>query len=143
MKVARFHCFGECPDNRAYRQITCIETDRAMNIAQKFRSLVQWLRGVGNNTLEHDPKPGDGSRFRRRGYMQNPRNATVSHRLAEEKACLDYLDSERFRRGDPNFGRSLEDKTIWRELLELELEEADERIRRIRDAAQRLLSSEK
>ena len=113
-----------------------------MNISRIFRSLLQWL-GVGGNTLKPRARPDDSSLFRRRGHMENARTATVPHRLAEEKACLDYLESERFRRGDPNFGKALETKTIWRELLDLELEEADERIRRIRNAAERLLSFEK
>lgn len=72
--------------------------------------------------------------------MKNGRAGTVQERLAAEKAGLDYLEVERLRRADPNFGRALEDKTIWRELLELELQDADERIRRLRDAAERLLA---
>ncbi len=75
--------------------------------------------------------------------MSNRGPATAHQRLADEKACLDYLDQERSRVGDLNFGRTLEDKTIWRELLDLELQEADERIERIREAAERMLTSRK
>jgi hypothetical protein len=75
--------------------------------------------------------------------MSNRGQGTVCQRLAEEKACLDYLDLERSRAGDPNFGKTLEDKTIWRELLDLEVQEADERMRHIREAAERLLTSQK
>jgi hypothetical protein len=59
----------------------------------------------------------------------------VPQRHDEEKACLDYLASERSRRGDPNFGKALEDKAIWRELLDLELEDVDKHIHRIRRSA--------
>lgn len=57
--------------------------------------------------------------------MKSSGTGTVQERLAEAKACLDYLDLERTRRADPDFGKRLEDKTIWRELLELELQDAE------------------
>jgi hypothetical protein len=44
------------------------------------------------------------------------------------------------RRADPDFGRRLEDKVIWRELLELKLEDAEDRISRMCDAAERALA---
>jgi len=75
--------------------------------------------------------------------MNKAETATVHQRLAEAKACLDYLDLERSRLGDPNFGKAIEDKAIWRELLELELQDADERIQRICDAAERALTLER
>ena len=65
---------------------------------------------------------------------------TVRERLAEAKASLDYLDAERTRRADPDFGRGLEDKIVWRELLELELEDAEDRITRMCKAAERALA---
>ena len=51
----------------------------------------------------------------------------IRQRLAEEKVCLDGLDSERQRRGDSGLGRATEDRVIWRELLELELQAIDEK----------------
>jgi len=66
--------------------------------------------------------------------------APVQGRLTEAKASLDYLDAERLRRADPDFGRRLEDKVIWRELLELKLEDAEDRISRMCDAAERALA---
>ena len=63
----------------------------------------------------------------------------VQTRLAQAKASLDYLDLERSRRAEPAFGRLLEDQIIWRELLELEFQEAEERIARMCDAAERAL----
>ena len=64
----------------------------------------------------------------------------VSGRLEQAKASLDYLELERSRRADPEFGRLLEDKLVWRELLELELQEAEERIAQLCDAAERALA---
>ena len=64
----------------------------------------------------------------------------VQTRLAQAKASLDYLDLERSRRADPAFGRLLEDQIIWRELLELELQEAEDRIAQMCDAAERALA---
>lgn len=64
----------------------------------------------------------------------------VETRLAQAKASLDYLDLERSRRADPEFGRLLEDQIIWRELLELEFQEAEDRIAQMCDAAERALA---
>ena len=68
--------------------------------------------------------------------MQNTGATTVRERLAEAKASLDYLDLERARRADPEFGKRIEARIVWREILELELEEAEERITRLCDAAE-------
>jgi hypothetical protein len=56
---------------------------------------------------------------------------TIWQRLAEEKACLEHLDAERAGRGDSGFGRSTEDKIVWGELLDLELQDIDEQVSRI------------
>ncbi len=50
----------------------------------------------------------------------------VRKRLAEGNAELEYLDAERELRADPRFGRTTEDRIIWSELIELELQEIDE-----------------
>jgi hypothetical protein len=60
-------------------------------------------------------------------------------RLSEAKDSLDYLEGERLRRDDPNFGKLIEQQIIWRELLELELEDAEERITVMCNAAERAL----
>ena len=73
--------------------------------------------------------------------MNRANALTVGQRLTEGKASLDGLDLERARRGDSTFGRALENKTIWRELLELELQDVDEQIGRICEAAGRLLGA--
>ena len=72
--------------------------------------------------------------------MRSSGIASVGERLAGAKACLDYLDLERERRADPDFGRRTEDQIIWRELLELEFQDAEERIARMCDAAERALA---
>lgn len=82
--------------------------------------------------LDFNDQPG--------GVMTGSGAAPVQDRLTEAKASLDYLDAERLRRADPDFGRRLEDKVIWRELLELKLEDAEDRISRMCDAAERALA---
>ncbi len=67
--------------------------------------------------------------------------ATVSKdRLSEANESLDYLDLEREHRDDPAFGKLIEQQIIWRELLELELQDAEERITSMCDAAERALA---
>lgn len=48
------------------------------------------------------------------------------HRLAQEKARLDELDAERERRGDSVFGKAAEERIVWAELLDLELQDIDD-----------------
>ncbi len=64
-----------------------------------------------------------------RPAARESRADTMRQRLAEEKACLDDLDAERRRRRDSGFGKATEEKVIWRELLDLELQEIDEKNR--------------
>jgi len=71
--------------------------------------------------------------------MQSSQGTGTRKRLADAKATLDYLVTERNRRCDPAFGSLLEHQIIWRELLELELEEAEERITLMCNAAERAL----
>ncbi len=47
-------------------------------------------------------------------------------RLAKAAARLRNIDLVRNHRNDPDYGKSLEDKIIWRELLELELQQTVE-----------------
>ena len=55
----------------------------------------------------------------------------IRQRLAAEKAGLEQLDAERERRGDSRFGRAAEDRIVWNELLDLELQDIDEHVSRI------------
>jgi hypothetical protein len=56
----------------------------------------------------------------------------IRQRLAEEQGRLARLDAERERRGDSGFGKATEDRIVWGELLELELQDIDEQLSRIR-----------
>ena len=72
--------------------------------------------------------------------MVNSRATQIIKRLFEAKESLDYLEVERSRRMDPEFGRLIEQQIVWRELLELELQDAEERITSMCDAAERALA---
>ena len=60
-------------------------------------------------------------------------------RLAKAVAYLERLDVERFSHGNPNLGKSVEERIIWRELLDLELQEFDEQIERLSEVAHSLV----
>jgi len=71
----------------------------------------------------------------------NRRTSTqIQKRLSEAGECLDYLEVERLRRHDPAFGKRIEQQIVWRELLELELQDAEEQISSMCDAAERALT---
>jgi hypothetical protein len=55
-------------------------------------------------------------------------------RLARAFARLESLQIMRGSRANPLLGRAAEEQIIWRELLELELQEVDEQIRRISES---------
>jgi hypothetical protein len=61
--------------------------------------------------------------------------SATRQRLAEEKTCLEHLDAERAYRGDSGFGKTTEDRIVWSELLDLELQDIDEQVSRICQAA--------
>ena len=71
--------------------------------------------------------------------MQIPETTLTKDRLSAAKECLDYLEAERLSRDDPGFGRMVEQKIISREVLELELQEAEEQITTMCNAAERAL----
>jgi ABC-type phosphonate transport system ATPase subunit len=56
---------------------------------------------------------------------------TTRRRLIEGAACLERLDAERERRGDSHFGKTTEDRVVWGQLIELELQEIDEQLSRL------------
>jgi hypothetical protein len=51
--------------------------------------------------------------------------AAIRKRLAEGNARLERIARERDRKGDPNLDRAAEDRIVWRELLELELQDLE------------------
>jgi len=58
-------------------------------------------------------------------------------RLAEAATRLENLEAEREVRGDSRFGMTTENRIVWNELIELELQEIDEQVNRICSAADR------
>ena len=52
-------------------------------------------------------------------------------RLARGFACLEYLQRERENAQDRYLAKILEGRIIWRELLDLELQDIDEQIERV------------
>lgn len=61
----------------------------------------------------------------------------IRRRLTEEMTSLEHFDAERERRSDSRFGKTTEDRIVWGELIELELQEIDEQVSRICGAAGR------
>ena len=59
-----------------------------------------------------------------------PVSSPIARRLAEEFALLQQIDFERSARADFGYGRATEDRVIWRELFDLELQEVDEQVSR-------------
>ena len=59
--------------------------------------------------------------------------------MAKAAACLERLDEKRVVLGDPNLGKSIEERIIWRELLDLELQEFDEQIERLSEVGHSLI----
>ena len=71
--------------------------------------------------------PGSATRAKSGGSTMDE----IRQRLAAEKAGLEELDAERERRGDSRFGKAAEDRIVWNELLDLELQDIDEHVSRI------------
>jgi hypothetical protein len=63
------------------------------------------------------------------------RESMIWQRLAAERSCLEHLDAERAYRGESGFGKTTEDRIVWGELLDLELQDIDEQLSRICQAA--------
>ncbi len=58
-------------------------------------------------------------------------NAAARRRLAREVEFLDRLDRERQSRGNSSYEKAAEERIIWSELLDLELQDIDEQLSRI------------
>jgi hypothetical protein len=61
-------------------------------------------------------------------------------RLAKAAARLERLDAERACCGDPNLGKGMEERIIWRELLDLELQEFDKELERFSNVTHGLVA---
>jgi len=102
-----------------------------------LRAIWEWLfRGARPSADEPQPGvqlPGDcGNAQTEPWHMQ-----AIRQRLAEAVACLERLDGERERLRDSRYGKTTENRIIWGELVELELQEIDEQMRRICSSAGR------
>ena len=71
--------------------------------------------------------------------MKSARTFVMHDRLAKAAACLERLDEERVVLGDPNLGKSIEERILWRELLDLELLEFDEQIEHLSEVGHSLV----
>lgn len=52
----------------------------------------------------------------------------IARRLAKEFALLQEIETEREVRHNPSYRKATEERIIWRELFDLELQEVDEQI---------------
>jgi hypothetical protein len=73
---------------------------------------------------------------RKTGRRDSPKRANrglseTGLRLAREARILENLERERVRRRKPGYSRTAEDRIVWSELLELELQDIDERLEKI------------
>lgn len=68
-------------------------------------------------------------------HPQAPSCAT-HQRLVRAFSRLEEIQFVRDDRQDPRFGKPAEDRIIWRELLELELQNVDEQVERVLAAAE-------
>jgi hypothetical protein len=78
--------------------------------------LINWL---------HSLNPFPPSRKVVRPQPEEVSGTVVSRRLAHEFCCLETIACQRAAWGDPGFGKAIEDRIIWRELIDLELQEVD------------------
>jgi hypothetical protein len=92
---------------------------RRQTSADKLGPGVEWPADAGS--AKEQPDPSKLSR----------------QRLAEAVVRLERLDAQRERRGDSSFGKTTENRIIWSELIELEMQEIDEQVSRICSSAGR------
>lgn len=74
--------------------------------------------------------------FKSHGIGERTRPGTrprsqLGQRLVREKDLLENLDRERARRRNSAYGKAAEERIVWSELLDLELQDIDERLERI------------
>lgn len=69
--------------------------------------------------------------FRPRAPKAAEETSPVRRRLAESFVRLQNIELVRVEEDDPNYAKTIEDRIVWRELIELELQEIDERIAKI------------
>jgi len=70
--------------------------------------------------------------------VNSARISLLHERLVKAAACLEGLERERSSCGDPILGKAIEKRIVWRELLDLELQDFDEQIGRLSEVAHNL-----
>ena len=70
--------------------------------------------------------------------MKNVPSSRVHDRITLALASLERIYRERAVSGDPHLGKVLEDRIVWRELFDLELQGLDEQIEQICESARSL-----
>jgi len=95
------------------------------------------LRAIGNVLLRRGRRSAGERRLNSRGTAKTePLLATMRRqRLAEAAARLENLEAQRELHGDSHLGMTTENRIVWNELIELELQEIDEQVNRICSAA--------
>ena len=86
---------------------------------------------LGRASIEHRSPSRESAGRPPIARSDKSRASAIRVRLAEEKACLERLDSERRRLGNTRVGKAAEDRIVWGELLELELQDIDEQVNRL------------
>jgi hypothetical protein len=66
------------------------------------------------------------------------RISSLHERLVKGAGCLERLDWERSSGGNPILGKAIEERIVFRELLDLELQDCDEQIERLSEVAHNL-----
>ncbi len=94
-------------------------------------ALFRRARIATGQTAPERERPGGRGNARK----EPSRDSTVRRRLAKGMTSLEHLDAERERSGDSRLGKATEDRIVWGELIELELQEIDEQVDRICRAA--------
>ena len=110
-------------------------SDPAPGLVRRFlRAIAEVIfRPVEKSAGQLDParEPPGG-----RSAQAEPYRSPIRDRLVDEMAVLQRLDAERESRRDSRIGKNTEDRIVWGELIELELQELDEQVgRRILGAA--------
>jgi len=71
--------------------------------------------------------------------VNHTRNSALRERLAKAADCLERIDTDRSTTGDPTIGQAIEMRIVWRELLDLELQDFDDQIQHLCEFAHTLL----
>lgn len=103
------------------------QLDCAMKLNRHICSL---NLGAGNRDVGN-PGTGNDNTGGAPAGVPPPPACLTRERLADAFALMEKILVDRMCQEDVAWGRIIEDRIVWRELIELELQEVDERIERI------------